>query len=244
VSSAAIIQARLGSSRLPGKVLLPLEGKPVIQWVAERVARSSLLDDTIVAVPDTAEDRALALALEEEGVRVFRGANLDVRSRYIDAAREIGADTVVRVTGDCPLVDPGLVDRALAAFGAGGADCVSLGTPGGFPRGFDAEVFSLAALERVKRIHPDEIAAEHVTLGFYRSGSDFAVEQVSAPPPLHAPDLRVCLDEYSDYELLSALCARLGDGLERATAEEVIRLLRDDPELAAINSDVVQRTPT
>lgn len=165
----AIIQARVSSSRFPGKVLAPLMGLPMIVFMARRVQQAGLVDEVLVATSTDASDDALASTLAAQGIRCFRGSLDDVLARFHDAALAAGADHVVRLTGDCPLMDADLVDRALSLLADSGADYVSNIMPPSYPDGLDVEAFTMTALQDAHAHARLPSQREHVTL-YLRAG--------------------------------------------------------------------------
>jgi spore coat polysaccharide biosynthesis protein SpsF len=165
----AIIQARMSSSRFPGKVLAPLCGVPMILFMVQRVRAARLVDHLAVATSIHATDDPLAEILTQQGIDCFRGSLEDVLDRYTLAARAYGAEHVVRLTGDCPLMDADLVDRGLEELARGDADYVSNCSPPSFPDGLDVECFTMAALETAWREARLSSEREHVT-PFIRNG--------------------------------------------------------------------------
>jgi len=166
----AIIQARMSSSRFPGKVLAPLSGMPMIVFMLERVRRAHLVDHVVVATSNDSSDDPLAEELAARGIACFRGDLHDVLDRFVQCARAAHADHVVRLTGDCPLMDADLVDRALAELAVGDADYVSNVAPPTYPDGLDVECFTMAALERAWQEARLPSEREHVT-PYLRSGA-------------------------------------------------------------------------
>jgi spore coat polysaccharide biosynthesis protein SpsF len=203
----AIVQARMGSTRLPGKVARELPwagGVTVLAQVLRRLARARRVQAVVVATTPAPADDLLVRIAGAEGAAAFRGPEEDVLARYAQAAESQALDLVVRVTSDCPCLDPGVVDLLIDQHLAGGADYTSNTIVRTFPHGLDAEVFSRAALERAHReaVAPHE--REHVTPYLYRSGR-FAVRQLEAPEALRGPEIRVTLDTPEDYALLCAV---------------------------------------
>ena len=142
MTTVAVIQARCGSTRFPRKVLAPLQGRPMLAHIIERVSRATLVDRVVVATTDGANDDEVATLAAESGAGVTRGSEQDVLGRYVLAAREHGADVIVRITADCPLTDPAIVDTVIRARGEHDADYASNVEPPTFPEGFDCEVFT------------------------------------------------------------------------------------------------------
>jgi spore coat polysaccharide biosynthesis protein SpsF (cytidylyltransferase family) len=231
-----IIQARLSSTRLPGKVLMTLVDKPVIEWVYERAARIPGTNEVVVATTATAADDALARWCERRGWSVFRGSEDDVLDRYVQCARRHDADAVVRVTADCPLLDPIQSGRVVALF-LERQPChyASNCEPPTFPDGLDTEIISREALELSWEATADAFDREHVT-PYVRSGRRFATEVVTCEPPLS--EHRWTLDELRDFTFLSAVAERLRANNLDGSMQEVLEILRAEPELSALNSGI------
>jgi spore coat polysaccharide biosynthesis protein SpsF len=233
----AVIQARMGSSRLPGKVLRDLGGKTVLGWVVDAARDSGVLDDVVVATTVESADDAVAAFVASGGARAVRGPVDDVLTRYLLALDATGADVVVRLTADCPLLDPSLVAMAVRAFDPAELDYLSTTEPRTLAHGWDVEVVSAAALRRAGAL-ADEYHRVHVTSYLYTHPDEFRVAGLAFAPP--CDDLRVTLDEPADAALLDAVVAELG--VERARRwREVVALLRARPDLVAINGGVRQK---
>jgi spore coat polysaccharide biosynthesis protein SpsF len=211
----AVVQARMSSTRLPGKVLADLGGRPVLDWVVSRLRASRELAGVVVATSDEPEDDAVAEAAQ---ARVFRGPLADVLARYAItarelesalAARELGFEGLVRVTADCPLIDPAVVDEVVAEWRRGDADYVAnVIEPRTYPVGMDTEVVSAAALLAADAEATDPYDREHVT-PFVRSRPErFPQRAVTLDPP--RPDVRLTLDTPEDLEHLRAVVAATG----------------------------------
>ncbi|MFP3963653.1 glycosyltransferase family protein [Actinomadura fulvescens] len=232
-----IIQARMGSTRLPGKVLVPLAGRPVLGWVIRAAGESGVLDDLVVATTDLAEDDAVAAACERLGVAVHRGSADDVLDRFLGALEAHPADAVMRFTADCPLLDPAVIRTVGTAFRAlPGLDYVSGGLPHTLPRGLDAEVIGAAALRRVGRAATGEHRV-HVTSYAYTHPAEFTVMGLTFPPS--AAHLRVTLDTPADLALLQAVTGKFGDA--PIPYRELVDWLELNPEVRALNADVRQK---
>ena len=158
----AIVQARLGSVRLPGKVLSPVLGKPVLAHLVERLSRADSIDEVVLAIPDTAANNELAVLADELRIGCFRGDEDDVLLRYSEAASAAKAKVVVRITGDCPLVAPEVVDRVIFELTNNRYDYIHTGKS--FPKGFDVEAFTVEALQRATLEAIEPYDREHVTL--------------------------------------------------------------------------------
>ncbi len=201
----AIIQARMSSSRFPGKVLAPLNGVPMIVFMARRVACAKQLDQLLVATSTDPSDDALAQTLADHGIACFRGDLADVLDRFVQAARSSDADHVVRLTGDCPLMDPDLIDRGLRELALGQADYVANVLLPSYPDGLDVECMTMSALETAWAQARKPSEREHVT-PFIREGqSGLRVQGWQAS--LDTSALRWTVDHPDDLEHIGALVA-------------------------------------
>jgi spore coat polysaccharide biosynthesis protein SpsF len=238
VKVVAIVQARMGSTRLPGKVLADVAGRPMLARVLERLGRAETLDEIVVATSTEPADDAIEALCEELEVPAFRGSEEDVLERYRDAAAWSEADAVVRVTADCPLLDPGVVDRVVRRFLDGDADYVSNTLERTYPSGLDVEVFSRQALETAAREAREPWQRAHVTPYLYQSPDRFTVAQVR-----HGSDesgLRWTVDTREDLALVRTLYERLGQ--RSFTWLDVLAIVHQDPALEALNAGVEQKS--
>lgn len=233
----AIIQARMGSTRLPGKMLHRIAGKTVLEHVVERVRRATTVRRIIVATTVNPADRKIGSLAEKAGATVFYGSEEDVLDRYYKAARECGAETIVRVTGDCPVIDPALIDRIAHAFTGKDVDYASNALPPTFPDGMDVEVFSFSALERAwtEAVLPSE--REHVTPYIYSHPERFRIANLTNA--IDASALRLTLDEHSD-EILIRKIIRFFKRNNQDTfgLAEILALWRKQPDFFAVNQHI------
>lgn len=233
MSIVAILQARASSSRLPNKVLKPILGMPMLQHQIERVSRSKLIDQLVVATSAESSDDELAELVGRLGVRVYRGSLDDVLDRFYQAALELKPSHVVRLTGDCPLMDPAVIDGVIAYHLKTAADYTSNVSPPSFPDGLDVEVMTLATLERTWH---DAILAsdrEHVTSYVRKETSDFFVQNFENRQDLSA--LRWTVDELNDFDFISEIYAHLYRDNPEFNMMDILNLLVAKPELGAIN---------
>ncbi|MHB8510977.1 MAG: cytidylyltransferase domain-containing protein [Actinomycetota bacterium] len=230
----SIVQARMGSTRFPGKSLEDLNGAPLLLRVLERIARASRIDDLWVATTLEQQDDELAQAASETGYNVFRGSTDDVLDRYVQAARSARADLVVRNTADEPFVDPLLIDECIQALS--GADYMSNNLVPTYPEGVDTEVVSIEALEIAWREATRASDREHVTPFIWRQPDRFRLASVEVQP-LH-PDWRLTVDYPQDLEFARACYERLPDGF---VLNDVVELLEMHPELLALCPSVPRR---
>jgi len=233
----AVIQARAGSTRLPGKVLADLGGRPVLEWVVRAARAATRVDEVIVATSTLAGDDAVADLATSLGVPVVRGSEDDVLSRFVAALDAHPADAVVRLTADCPLLDPTLIDAVAGAWAAAPAhDYVSTVLVRCLPRGLDVELVSAQALRVVDRMATGHDRV-HVTSALYADPSAYRLLGLCVTPA--ADDLRVTLDTPEDLVLLRALVAVLPDA--PPPWRDVVSTLRARPDLVAINAGVRQK---
>lgn len=237
----AIIQARMGSLRFPRKVLADLAGQPVIWHLITRLRRCRHLDEVMLATSDSAQDDDLCTYVEALGARVVRGSESDVLRRLLKAAEAAGAEVIVRVTGDAPLVDPDSVDAQVIGLLQAGVDfCISEQGVPNLNEGFEA--FTMAALQKLEREAGDDpIAVEH-TCSYFKNHPGFVrVLHLPVPPDLQFSGARVSVDTPADLEFLNALHRRLGAAAGQLDVREVVRLLRAEPQWTEINAAVTQK---
>lgn len=235
MKTVAIIQARMSSTRLPGKVFADVCGQPLLHHVVCRARRARTPDQVVVATSDRPADDVVARFCEMSAVPCFRGSEEDVLDRYCHAARHFKAEAVVRVTADCPLLDPDVIDRVVQAFLAGDQDYVSNTLDRTYPDGLDVEVFSFAALARAWREARLPSEREHVTPYIWKHPELFRLGNVKQDEDLS--DLRWTVDEPRDLEFVRAVYRWLGPRSDFGM-QEVLALLREHPELGRINAGI------
>lgn len=237
-NTVIIIQARMGSTRLPGKVFKSVAGKPLLAHLLSRLEKVSV-DKVVVACTEHSRDDIIAQFCERESVPLFRGSEEDVLSRYLGAANEYEAETVVRLTSDCPLMDPKVVQAAIDKFKEGGFDYVSNTINRSFPRGLDVEVFSRAILEEAAREAQTASEREHVTPFIYNRPERFALGDV-----FHSSDQshhRWTVDTPEDFALVSRIIEALYPTNPCFGMEEVLALLERHPDWTRINAHIEQK---
>ena len=260
----ALVQARMGASRLPGKVLLDIGGEPMLDRVVMRTKRSQIVDQVVVATSTDKSDDSIAEYCDQQGYLFYRGKLHDVLDRYFQAAKLYSAGVIVRITADCPIIDPMVIDQTLKAFRGQGpiliteSESVSkkdsqmqlqektswdfaanrLPPPWKrtFPIGLDTEVCTFAALETAWREADQPHHREHVMPFFYEQENRFRVLLVN-----HEPDygnFRWTVDTSQDLELMRSIYNRFGDR-DDFTWLEVLDLFKREPELAEINANII-----
>lgn len=235
MKTVAIVQARMGSTRLPNKVMKPIAGVPMIELLLARLSRAAELDEIVVATSEDARNQPLAEHVGSLGYRCCRGSEDDVLARFVAAAQESAADIVVRITGDCPLVDPALVDEAIRGFRAAGVDYFSNIAPPSYPDGLDIEVFTRTALERAAVESNERFDHEHVT-PYLRSGR-FTMAGMNAGEELSG--LRWTVDEAADFSVISEVFAHFAPDIHFGW-RQVLDLQRSQPELFSDNQQLIR----
>jgi len=235
----AIIQARMGSTRLPGKVLKRVNGIPMIQYQVERVEKSKLIDKVIIATSRSQKDDQIVSFCELNNIPFYRGSENDVLSRYYCAAKEYKADTIVRLTADCPLIDPIVIDNTVNLFHESKVDYASNTTPpetSHFPDGSDVEVFSIQALERANNEAIRQADREHVTFYFwkYAEKNGFQTNQLSNTE--NWSKYRYTVDYSEDFEVVKRIASELNKRNQFGELGEIIQILKDYPEIYDLNS--------
>ena len=236
----AIVQARMGSERLPGKVLKPLGGVPMIWHTLHRLRRVREIDDIILATSTLAQDDPLADFSSEEGVPIFRGSEKDVLERYYSAAKAFEADTVVRITGDCPFIDPEITQKTIQLFLDEESDYASNVLDRTFPRGTDTEVFSFESLERSYHEGSSPQDREHVTHYMRAHPERFKLKGMRSDKDLSR--IRHCVDVEEDYTFVCALFSLLAGHDLFFNTQDIEREMQRSPWLAAINGKIEQKT--
>jgi len=239
----AIIQARMGSTRLPGKVLADIAGQPMLARVVERARRAKTVDEVAVATTADPPDEAVAAMCAHRGYACCRGHPTDVLDRYYQAARRFRADVIVRLTADCPLIDPDVMDLTVRAFLAADppVDLVANRLPQGrtFPIGLDTEVCSLEALECAWKEADQPHQREHVMPYLYEIPGRFRVVLLNNDEDYGM--LRWTVDTAEDLELVRAIYARFR-GRDDFSWREILKLFEREPSLAEINASVRHKT--
>lgn len=238
---AATIEARMTSSRLPGKVLLDAGGKPLLQHLLDRLRVVPSINEIVVATTINAADDVLVDFANSQSILVYRGSELDVMGRVIGAARLAQADVVVEITGDCPIIDPDIVEQTIQMYLHNDAVYVSNGHIRSYPDGMDTQVFSLDALIQSAAITNTPLDREHVSLHIRNNPALFPKLTLIAPPSLHWPELGLTLDEEADYKLLKKIIEKLAPVNPLFSCLDVVRLLRKNPDWVAINQAVARK---
>lgn len=232
----AIIQARNGSSRLPGKVLFRILNKTILEYIAERVKRAATLDGVIVATTTQKEDDQIEVLMKSAGVKCYRGSTEDVLDRYYQAAKLFKVDPIVRITADCPLIDPKIIDSAVNSYFKSTADYCSNVLDVSFPDGQDVEVFSFKALEDSWQNAKMLSEREHVVPYIKKHPQRFKLVNFNNEVDLSAK--RWTLDERKDFEFIKTILEALYPVKPEFKMEDVLEFLKNNPRVEKINQGI------
>ncbi len=238
----ATIEARMTSSRLPGKVLLPILGKPILYYLVERIKAAKTIDQIILATTANTTDDVLADFARSIGIEVFRGSEDDVMSRVLAAAEQNNADIIVQITGDCPLIDPELIDQVVRTFKVNVVDYVSNSHVRSYPDGMDVAVFSSAALKTSEELTDDSYHREHVSVHIREHPDVFRAIYLVSPSDSYWPELGLTIDEQPDYELIKQVIEYFWPTNPNFRCKDIVDLLRNKPHWVALNESVKRRS--
>ena len=241
MKKVAIIEARMSSSRLPGKVLLKVLGKPMLWHLVQRVKRVQQIDEIVLATTVNLADDVLEEFAHQVGISCYRGSEEDVMQRVLLAGQMASADVVVEITGDCPLIDPEIIDHVIETFKSNSVDYVSNAYVRSYPDGMDVQVFRLDALHKSLKMTNDPLDHEHVTYHILRNPDVFSQIHLVAPLSLRWPELGLTLDEQADFELIENILMHLSSSLGSFKCIDIIHYLKDNDHLLDINCNVKRK---
>lgn len=244
-----IVQARMGSERLPGKVIKQILEKPMILYTLDRLRKSRYIDDIVLATSVENRENPLVDIVSSANYNVFRGHESNVLKRYKDASDKYSGDIIIRVTGDCPFVDPVIVDNVITYFEMNQFDYVRLDVPESFIRGFDVEIFTKESLDKVydtvlsmKVDESDkdflEMYKEHVTYYMYKHPDKFKIGYVKGSN-FYNKEYRLCVDTSEDFKLVEHIYDHFKN--EHVSSKEIVKYIDKNPELCKINYNVKQK---
>lgn len=229
------------SERLPGKVLLPILGRPNLELMIERLRRVPSIDEIVVATSDDESCNPIVEVAGRVEVVVYRGSETDVLDRVLSAARQARADIIVETTGDCPLIDPETIERVIAAFLTNDVDYCSNILERTYPRGMDTQVFPLSVLEEVARSTTDAVDREHVSLYICEHPERFRLMNVVSHLGSEVAQLRLTVDTPEDFDLIRRIYEELYPRNPTFGLSDILDLLERRPELREINRDIEQK---
>jgi spore coat polysaccharide biosynthesis protein SpsF (cytidylyltransferase family)/predicted dehydrogenase len=243
----AVIVARMTSSRLPGKVLMPVQGRSLLEWLIRRIKKSKLISEIVVATTVNAADSPIQKLANKLKVRCFRGSEDDVLSRVLGAAESAGLDIVVHITGDCPLTDYRIIDKSVEFFLDKDVDYVKNFQWGkdakphlSFPNGLDVEVFYTKSLKKLEKLTNDPWLRQHVTEPFY-TWPDFSFDTLSANKEQGGSNIRICLDTQEDLLVIEKIFKHFSGRIDCFSSEEIVAFLKNNHKIRSINRDVKQK---
>lgn len=239
MNTVVIIQARMGSTRLPGKVMKKIFGKTVLEHVVQRTIAACGVDRIVIATTTLEQDKAIVEEAEKIGVEVFCGEELDVLSRYYQAAMQNRAETIVRITSDCPLIDSGILSEMISIYHNNDFDYVTNTLKRSFPRGLDIEIFSLRTLQEAYQQVSDKEFKEHVTPYIYTNPERFSIHHYESKEDYS--QYRWTLDTEEDWILINKIYENLYVENELFSWERGVELMKKKPELAEINAHIQQK---
>ncbi len=235
----AIIQARCGSTRFPGKVFATIDGKPLLWHVVNRLTYAKKIDKIVVATTDAANDDQIEAWCKENDVDCFRGSTNDVLHRYYSASLTFPSDVIVRITADDPFKEPAVIDRVITKLEEEQLDYVTNNYPPSFPEGLDCEAFTFETLEKMEKTSQDAFEREHVTQFIFRHPDEFKIGNVSFGRDLSA--YRWTIDTVADYEMVTAIYKKRNPAHQGILLmDEILDILDRNPDVAEINSGVAR----
>lgn len=244
MKTVATIEARMTSSRLPGKVLLPVGNKPILQVLVERLKKAKSIDEIVLATTTNETDHPLEEFAKTQGIACYRGSEDDVLERVVLAAKSVQADVICEVTGDCPLIDPVIVDKVVTQFNQQSefAWASNSSKKRSYPLGMDVHVFGFQTLSQVLELTNEPLDHEHVTRYFYSNPDLYPLLGVLAEPKETWPELSLTLDEPGDYELLKKIIETLGVDSPFYSCQEIVQFIKTKkPDWFFINQKVNRR---
>lgn len=241
----ATIEARMASSRLPGKVMIDILGRPVIGHIIDRIKRASLIDEIVLATTTNSTDDVLADFVKGEGIKVFRGSENDVLSRVLGAAKMGGGEILVELLGECLLLDEKIIDDPIQFFldhlEKGDIDYIANNLEKGIPEGIPVQVFPVGKLAEIDQLTNDPADREHVSLYFYEVPGRYRIKQCSIPSWLNHPEWRWALDYPEDLEFMRTIFSELYHDDKCFSSKKVSELLLAKPEILSINQHKQQK---
>jgi spore coat polysaccharide biosynthesis protein SpsF len=235
-----VVEARMTSSRLPGKTMKQIMGIPMLELLIERLKRAKTINDIVIATSNHPEDKVIEELTGKIGVNCYRGSLEDVLIRVIEATQYVNGDIIVEITGDCPLVDPDIIDHMVNTYLKSNADYVSNVLEATYPAGMDVQVFSLKVLKEISEMTNDPEEREHCSWLIYKNPekTKYKLLNVKGTNDLFNPHLRLMVDYQQDFEFVSKIYENLYPTKPDFNIYDILDLLRRKPELKEINKDL------
>ena len=240
----ASIEARMTSSRLPGKVLMPVLEKPILFYLIERLKSVAKIDEIVLATTTNPQDDALEQFAKTNGIQCYRGSEDDVMLRVIEAVASVSGDTVVEITGDCPILDTEITSQVISLYEHSDVKYASNAHIRSYPDGMDVQVFSLDSLVESEKMTSNTLHREHVSLHMRENPKLFPQANLLAPPSLHHPQLGLTLDEIDDFKLIKLIIENLYPQSPLFSCQDIVEFLKKNPDLAKINNRVKRKGNT
>lgn len=241
MKTIATIEARTNSSRLPGKVLKKINGKPMLSFLIERLNSVELIDQVVLATTVNKSDDGLEVLAEQHHIKCFRGSEENVMERVLLAAESVNADVIVETHGDNPMLDPRIIEHAIITFIENDADYLGNSKIHSYPLGMDVQVMRFDALKKSFKMTSDPLDYEHVTLHLKNNPHLFKTINLIAPHNLRRPEIHLTVDEGSDFKLISHLIEKLDSNDFFADCESIINYLDKNANLLKINKSVLRK---
>lgn len=232
------------SSRLPGKPMMEVCGHPMLGHLVDRLKAVESIDVIVLATTTNQTDEVMAQYASSIGIEVFRGDEDDVMGRVVNAGKSVDADVIVEITGDCPIIDPEIIEQAIRSYRENTYEYVGNQHVRSYPDGMDVQVFALETLIRSEAMTDEPLDREHVTLHIRNNPQIFSHLNLVAPPEQHWPDLGLTLDEQSDFDLLKVIIEHFYDKNPLFSCLDVVRFLKTNQQLVDINSEVLRKGNT
>lgn len=241
MKTVATIEARMNSTRLPGKVLKEVCGKPILELMVERLQRCKNLDDIVIATSAHSSCDAIDALARRIGVHFYRGSEEDVLGRVLEAAQFVQADVIVELTGDCPLIDPVIIDQIINEYFAKGTDYCANVLKRTYPAGMDTQIFSTAILQKVDKLTQDPADREHVSLYIYQHPELFSLHNVESDLPDYMKDWRLVVDTSEDFELIRRIFEDNYPEKPAFNLVDIRKTLEQHPDWLLLNRHLVKR---
>ncbi len=238
IEYGAIVEARMGSSRLPGKIVLKINNIPTIILLVDRLKQIRNISKIIVATTVNKKDDFLCSLLKKNKIDFFRGSENNVLERVLKAAKKFNVKNIVQITGDCPLIDPGIVSQVVSTHKNNNFDFVSNSSVRTYPDGMDVCVFSTRNLLKSYKLTKNKFDLEHVTLFMKRKKKIFSQCNIMAPEKLHLPKLGLTLDELKDFQIISVIFKKFWKNRKKFSCEDIIKFLNKNPKIKKINFNI------
>jgi len=231
----------MGSTRLPNKVMKKILDKPMLFYMIDRIKHSKYINQIVVATSTLSSDDIIEEFCNKNKINIYRGSEIDVLDRFYQSSLLYQADIIVRFTGDCPLIDPKIVDHVIDKHVLTKADYTSNTLVRSFPRGLDVEVFNFSTLASANKHSLKRYEREHVTPYIYENPDRFKLSGITAEGELFRPDIRITVDTIEDFQFITTLFNLLYDKKDIIETIDIITLLNEKPELLNINSQIKQK---